>query len=172
MNVPTKKAEELLSNWHHLIEGLNHNPDAFYKVLEDRIAARELPDVAIGRVTFPEKGLLSSHREYLRVTRGQLTFDICGAPFGKNAFFVSYWLGRLQNAGCLSIFLVALPGIGTLIESDLRPITYFEMDSAQMFQEVIHRIVVGHVSELIEAEGIEAIPEHELKPTMKQLSGL
>lgn len=43
------------------------------------------------RIALPEGTLLSSHRDYLRVTRGKYTFDLCAAPFGID-FFVSWWL--------------------------------------------------------------------------------
>ncbi|MCB1130136.1 MAG: hypothetical protein KDN05_03340 [Verrucomicrobiae bacterium] len=172
MSVPSKQTDEVISRWYHLIEGLNHSPKEFYAEIEKRVAGRDLPNASIGRVSFSEKGMFSSQREYLRIVRGDLAFDICGAPFGRDAFFVSYWLGRFQKAGCLSLLLVGIPGVGSAVDSHIRPMTYYEMDSAQMFQDTIHGIVLGHVGELIETNGIEPIPEHLRKPTIKQLSGL
>ena len=42
---------------------------------------------------YKEGGLATAKREYLRIQRGSLVFDICGAPFG-NGFFFSWWLAR------------------------------------------------------------------------------
>lgn len=51
-----------------------------------------------------EAGMFSGKREYLRVTRGRFTFDICAAPYGTG-FFFSWWLAKSPVAGG---FLVAL----------------------------------------------------------------
>ena len=161
-----------LSHWHNLIKGLNHSPQEFYDVIEERIRERELPETHLGRVTFRERGFLSNRREYLRVMRGNLVFDICGAPFGKDAFFVSYWLGELPRRGCLNTILLIVPFIGALVERSLKPMTYYETDSAIMFQEMIHSIVLWRVDEITKSTGIEPIPEHERKPTMKRLANL
>ena len=40
-----------------------------------------------------EGGVLSAKREYLRVTRQKLAFDLCAAPFGTG-FFFSWWVGE------------------------------------------------------------------------------
>jgi hypothetical protein len=41
----------------------------------------------MSRVEFAEGGMLSAKREYLRMTRERLVFDICAAPFGTSYFF-------------------------------------------------------------------------------------
>lgn len=170
--ITRKTPPEHLSHWHQMIDGLNHSPQEFYAVIEQRIRDRELPETQVGRVIFRERGLLSNRREYLRVMRASLVFDICGAPFGKNAFFVSYWLGDLRRGGCLSLLMVMVPFAGLFMEKHLRPMTYYETDSALMFHDMIRAIVLGHVDELTASQGIEPIPEHERKPTMKKLANL
>lgn len=57
--------------------------------------------------------MLSAKREYLRVEREQLQFDICGAPFGTG-FFTSWWLAEprfelnaLVKAGVLLAMFIA-----------------------------------------------------------------
>jgi hypothetical protein len=172
MPITQREPNEHLSHWYRLIHGLTHTPEEFYSALQNRIAARGLPEVSIGRVTFRQRGLLSRHQEYLRVMRGDLVFDICGAPFGKNAFFVSSWLGEFRMNGCLANALVALPGIGLLVERWLQPRTYYHIDTALMFQESIHTVLLGLVEELTSDQGIEPIPEHERKPSMKKLTSL
>jgi hypothetical protein len=172
MSIPQKETQEHLSHWYHLIHGLNHSPGTFYDALEKRIGEKEIPGLEMGRVTFNEKGLLSGRREYLRVVRGDLVFDICGAPFGKDAFFVSYWLGSLPKGGCLTSLLVLIPLVGFFFEKSLSPMTYFQMDSAMMFQDTIHGIVLGLADELSSQEGVSPIPAEARKPTIKQLSGI
>lgn len=172
MSISHKEPTEHLSHWYRLFDGMKHSPQAFYDVIEARIKEQQLPDTNFGRVTFRERGLLSSRREYLRVMRGEMVFDICAAPFGKDAFFVSYWLGQIQAGGCSVGLLAAVPFIGSFVEKSIQPLTYFELDSALMFQETIHSIILAHVDELTAASGIDPIPEHERKPTMKKLANL
>ena len=79
---------ELLSQWFQHFENLHQSVDPFYDPIETAVRKREIPDVKFERVNFKEGGLLSESREYLRIKRGDLRYDICGAPFG-NGFFVS-----------------------------------------------------------------------------------
>lgn len=58
--------------------------------------------------------MLSDRREYLRISRERLTFDVCGAPFGTG-FFVSIWCGEKQNRlGGLAIAFIAVAVLGWL----------------------------------------------------------
>lgn len=81
----------VFSHWYKLMENLTHSPMAFYSSVENAIQRRQVPDIRLTRVEFKEGGLLAAKREYLRVTREKLAFDICGAPFGTG-FFFSWWL--------------------------------------------------------------------------------
>ena len=55
--------------------------------IENELKAREVPGLDIAYVDFAEGGMLSQKREYLRMTRERLVFDICAAPFGTAFFF-------------------------------------------------------------------------------------
>ena len=175
MSVHSREPQEILCRWHHLFPGLDLTPKDFYNELQKRITEQSFPEVHIGHVEFSERGLLSAKRLYLRVLRGDLVFDICGSPFGKQAFFVSYWLGRAQLSGCAGLFLgllAMIPLIGIFIERAYRPLTYYERDSALMFEESIHDIVIAYVDELANAQGITPLTEKERSPLMKRLTDL
>jgi hypothetical protein len=100
----------LLSHWHTMVDTFSTSAVAFYADVESRLSDREVPHLAISRVTFKEGGLLSARREYLRVARGRLTYDIGAAPFGTSYFFSS-WCTEQQPSSLLVtlIVLVALP---------------------------------------------------------------
>ncbi len=87
------KPTELLSHWPKLIENLSFSPQEFYSRIEKALADRQVPDLQTSRVDWKEGGVLSARREYLRLQRERLIFDICGAPFGTG-FFVSIWCGE------------------------------------------------------------------------------
>jgi hypothetical protein len=55
--------------------------------VETALEERQVPDLKYARVEWPEGGMLSDRREYLRITRERL--DVCGAPFGTGFFVPS-----------------------------------------------------------------------------------
>ncbi|MEK7630502.1 MAG: hypothetical protein AAB417_00510 [Patescibacteria group bacterium] len=108
----------IISHWHRLIENLETSSLEFYTAVEKAIEKRQVPDGKPSRIDWQEGGLLSAKREYLRVSRGRHSFDICAAPFG-NSFFVSTWLGEprpspvLPTAAAVIGFMVAWNLIGS-----------------------------------------------------------
>lgn len=83
----------VISHWHALIDNFNTSAMAFYQAVEEAVKGRQVPDAAFSRVEFKEGGLASAKREYLRIERRKVAFDLCGAPFGSG-FFFSWWLVR------------------------------------------------------------------------------
>jgi hypothetical protein len=214
----------VISHWHHSIESFQTSPLQFYAAVEQALRPREIPDISTSRVDWKEGGFLSARREYLRVQRGKLVFDVCAAPFGTG-FFFSSWLTELPPtygllyamlillAGpvMLAIFvlefgflagsflaligfsllilvagyvvrrgdlgvaaedaILAIPIFGTLYERIFKPVTYYKMDTAMMFQSAVHAAVLEVVDQLISAKGIRAMSELERKPIMRGLYG-
>ena len=81
------KRADVLDHWYALIPGFNTSTKEFYEAIEAELKSRQVPGLEMSRVEFSEGGLLSSKREYLRMTRERLVFDICAAPFGTAYFF-------------------------------------------------------------------------------------
>jgi len=110
MVMPPTAASPVISNWHTLYEGFSTSTHEFYEAVEEAVWARKLPDIQISRVLWSEGGAGSAKREYLRVQRNRIAFDICSAPYGNGHFF-SWWLTRIPpRSGILSalgIFFVA-----------------------------------------------------------------
>jgi hypothetical protein len=77
--------------------------------IEQELKAREVPGLDIAYVDFAEGGVLSSKREYLRMTRERLVFDICAAPFGT-AFFFSCRFAQIPAVIRLWQLLVVIVG--------------------------------------------------------------
>ncbi len=102
-------APTVLSHWYQLVENLQASPMEFFSSVEHAVEQKQLPEAERSRVDHFEGGAFSAKREYLRVRRGRLVFDICGAPFG-NGFFFSWWLGELRSgpAKLLGIFAAFL----------------------------------------------------------------
>lgn len=93
-----------VSHWHALLDDFNTSAIDFYRSVEQELKSREVPTTQVERVLFRESGVLTAQREYLRISRQRLTFDLCAAPFGKGQFF-SWWLveKRSPYAGIIAI---------------------------------------------------------------------
>jgi hypothetical protein len=106
-----KSADSSISHWYQLFEGLQESPTQIYKSIEAAIAKRELPETSTTSVNYFEGGPLSAQREYFRVSRRDLVFDICAAHFGKG-MFVSWWLAEDKSTKgiwkLMAVLLVAL----------------------------------------------------------------
>lgn len=106
------RSPEVLSHWYLLMEDFEASAMEFYSALEDGVRRRNLPETSMSRVTWQEGGLATAKREYLRVTRARLAFDICAAPFGNGVFF-SWWLARIPQR--FAIVLLGLIVFGGMI---------------------------------------------------------
>ncbi len=83
----------VISHWHLLIDAYHTSALDFFARVEAALAERQVPQIEMSRIDWKESGLLSAKREYLRIKRGSLIFDIGAAPFGTGYFF-SWWLVR------------------------------------------------------------------------------
>lgn len=104
----------VLAHWSHFLDGTSHSSQAFYEALEQSLDERKIPDAEITRFHTAQGGFLGGKREYVRIERKQVIFDICAGPFGKG-FFVSWWCSRASRA-LLAILalLIAASVIGGL----------------------------------------------------------
>lgn len=85
----------LIGRWHQYIPAYQTSALDFYASVESGIQTLGLPDeIRTSRVVFKEAGIVSANREYLRVERRRVAFDLCAAPYGSGYFF-SWWCHRL-----------------------------------------------------------------------------
>lgn len=62
---------------------------SFYDSVEEELKRLEVPQLVTERIRYQDGGFLSVGREYLRVRRETLTFDILSAKFGTGWWFSS-----------------------------------------------------------------------------------
>jgi len=84
-----KKYPVVYEQWITPILDFESNVSKFYAAVEDELKKWEVPDLITERITYKDGGPLSPAREYLRVRRENLVFDVCSAPFGKSWWFSS-----------------------------------------------------------------------------------
>jgi len=161
-----RKVSVVLSHWYQLIEGLQESPQRFYGALEHAIRSRQLPKIDRTRINYKEGGLLSAKREYFRVRRKEHLFDVCAAPFG-NGFFVSWWLGI--SPGFFWRLILSIPVMGPICLRFFKPPTYYQLDTALMFQESIRQSVLEVVDQISKTQGLRLLSEAERKPILSNL---
>lgn len=154
----------ILSHWNHRVEGMQQSSNDFYAQVERLIKGENVDGVKIERVNIAEGGVFSSKREYLQIRRGEHVFHVCAAPFGTG-FFLSSWLG-IKESGFWA-WLSELPVIGVLVQNILKPLTYYKIDTALMFQSIAHTAVLRVLDDLTTTKGIRALTETERKPIMR-----
>jgi len=98
----------VLSHWHTLFEDFSTSTQDFYRLVEEAIRRRNLPGIEISRVLFGEGGIGTAKREYLRISRNRVAFDICSAPYGNGHFF-SWWLAKIPaKYGLLTVLGIVI----------------------------------------------------------------
>ncbi len=143
---------DIVSHWNHMLPGLNQSSDDFYNTIQNRIADEGLREIKIERVTLSEGGIFSNRREYLQIRRSERVFHICAAPYGQN-FFISWWLGTVESG--LWELIGKIPGVGWFVSRFLRPMTYFKMDTAGIFQTFVHGAITETLEEWVATKGIK-----------------
>ncbi len=102
------KRGEVLNSWILSADGFSCSPQEFYATVEQQLATRKIPKMAITRQEFSEGGLLSDQRIYLRMMRERLAIVTCAAPFG-NIFFFS----------CRTVYVPALVRLWHIIAASI-----------------------------------------------------
>jgi hypothetical protein len=111
-----KKKGDLIDHWYSLVPGFNTSTKEFYEAVEKELKAREVPGLEMFHVDFAEGGIISNKREYLRMTRERLVFDICAAPFGT-AFFFSCRFAEIPAA--IQLWQLLVVSVGVVITAGL-----------------------------------------------------
>lgn len=172
VNDESNKVVQVRDHWQHYFENEQFSSQEFYKAIDIAIREREIISLQTSRIEYAEGNILSANREYLRISRGTIVFDICAAPFAKG-FFISAWQGELPNL--VQLFVTQLPLIGKSIERAFYRKTYFQIDSEQMYITAVHSCFVDVIEQMTKVEGVRTHFESEQtspgnsKITMNQL---
>jgi len=137
------------SRWHHSFSQFQFSTQEFYYLVENSIKEREIPNTKVKRIEYSQSGLFSNKREYLRIQRGEYTFDICAAPFGKD-FFVSYWFGEFSDS-----LLSKVPIIGPFFSNANK--TRYQMDTEVMFQSAVKNSLKEAIEIISKEKGAKAL---------------
>jgi hypothetical protein len=76
-----------LRYWYVLIDDFETSTPEFYNAIRGALSTRRVPELESSTIEIPEGGAISARRQYLRLRRERLVFDICSASFGTGWFF-------------------------------------------------------------------------------------
>ena len=79
---------------------------------------------------------------------------------------VLFLMSRLGNAEA-DDSIMSLPIIGPLYRKFFRPITYYRIDTSEMFQQAVRSAVMESIDQVTAAKGVRALTELERKPVMR-----
>jgi hypothetical protein len=105
------------------------------------------------------------------VTKGYafgLFFGGCAALLGVPAFLWLIGNGIRQGTIRGESTVLAMPVVGRVYERIFAPTTFYSMDTALMFQKVVHQSVQEVIDCMTESKGVRALTDAERKPVMKQ----
>jgi hypothetical protein len=140
---------QVLSHWNHYFPNSTMSSNNVYDEIEMLVKNQSLPEVKTERVKHKEGGMFSASREYFRVKRGDIVFDVCAAPFGKN-FFISWWL--YQSEGIMKS-MMKNTSVGNYLEKVAASRTFFEADEEAIFRSCIHSCVLEAIDNFTGSTG-------------------
>jgi len=83
----SRRKVHLIDYWYVYLEDFETSTSEFYAAIRDALIRRKVPGLEVSIIEFPEGGAFSAQRQYLRMRRERLIFDVCSAPFGTSWFF-------------------------------------------------------------------------------------
>ncbi len=147
----------VLSHWTKAFPFCAMSANQFYSDVEAIIKEHQMPDVKVEKVKNKEGGMFSSSREYLRIKRGDLVFDVCAAPFGKD-FFISWWLYETEG---FSKQLLKLTSVGSYLVERSAKQTFFQADEESMFLTCTHECILEAIQRMVESKGLRGLTDIE-----------
>jgi hypothetical protein len=118
-----------------------------------------LPTIASILIVFGYLAVMGIFANQLGTFQGPIVFLL----FVPIALFAVSRMGTQQADD----FILMLPLIGKLYERFFRPITYYRIDTSEMFQTSVRRAVDEVIDRLTTAKGLRALTELERKPVLR-----
>lgn len=159
------ESRNLQNNWSQYFDSMRISTKDFYNRLQTELAIYEVDGLKTEEISLSEGGIFSSNRLYLRITWQEFQYDLCVAPFGNAATFVSWWLWRTPSF--FETVISSLPVIGIFFNRIFFPETYFRIDSSNSFMHFSQSKVLKILDQVIKEQKITVLPEFERYP-MKQ----
>lgn len=157
---------QAVKNWSTLIPNMQYDATEFYDLVEHILKERKVPGINTETKTLKEGGMMSAHRIYLQISRGDYIFHICGAPWGTG-FFFSWWMRKMDDP--LGNMLKNLPFVGKIFAARIDYDTYYKLDTDMMFRSSVHQSILAAIDKMTEAKGIRGLTEIERTADLRMI---
>ena len=87
------------------------------------------------------------------------------------ALLALFLMSRLGNQDADDAIL-SLPLAGPLYHRFFRPVTYYRIDTSEMFQQAVRNAVMEVIDQITAAKGVRALTEMERKPAMREFANV
>nr|WP_321237456.1 hypothetical protein [uncultured Psychroserpens sp.] len=154
------------SHWNTLLDNFEYSSKEFYSRLKVELESHGITNITIEEAFIKEGGALSYSRIYLRATWKQYEYNVCGAKFGKG-FFISWWLMDLDSVA--KRLISKIPFIGTWLNRQFFPVTFYTQDTASMFMTYAQNSVLKVIEEITNNKGVRSLSELERKPVLNSI---
>ncbi len=161
-----KRKKELFSHWNTLIDGLSYSTNITYNRIETKLHERKITGVSYKLQNKLTGNIFSVRRMYLVIDWQEFRYEICASPFA-DSFFVSYWLSIRQS--WFKSFIVRIPLLGWVISKLFFRVTYYKIDTANMFHSLVQDCIMNVIDEISKEHDIEPLSETQKAPIMKDL---
>jgi len=148
---------QVVSHWAQSFQNFNMPSDTFYSQCENYLTSLQMPNVSIKRTKEKEGGILSASREFLRIKKGNLVFDVCASPFGKS-FFISWWL--YETMGTTRTMFKSTK-IGNFLDTMASKKTIYQADTELMFQTIVHESLMEVLDSMLEKQANRKLTTEE-----------
>jgi len=147
-----------LRSWHHHFPGMQFAARDLYQRIVDEINRRQIPDLSLFSTKRFEAGIFTPRREYLTIDYKKFSIDVCCISYGTG-YYMSWWL-RQDEPGLLA----QIPVVNDLFGKNPKYQSYYQLDTASLFQSGIHDAILAVIDEITEEKGLRRLTEREREP--------
>ena len=152
-----------LKNLYHHFADLQIPPKEVYEQIIAEVKKREMPGVSFAYEQYWEAGIFSSRREFLCISYKKFVLDVCCHKFGTG-YYISWWLGK-EDPGIFS----RIPILNSLLGLNPNYQSYYQLDTATMFQSGVHYAIMSIIDEITSAKGLRQLSEFERQPRLGKM---
>lgn len=152
------RPKNAMKHWHHHFADVQLSSKGVYQNIIAEMKKRQLPNVSFFYNKFFEAGIFSTRREFLIIEFKTFSLDVCCAQFGTG-YYISWWLG-IEEPGLIS----KIPVINTLVGKNPKYQSYYQIDTATMFQSAAHDAIMTVIDEIVKEKGMRQLSEFERQP--------
>ncbi|MCP4163719.1 MAG: hypothetical protein GY760_26970 [Deltaproteobacteria bacterium] len=161
----SKTQKHYNSRWQSYIDGFNYSTQNFYKLIEEELNNLGIKSIKTKHVNLKEGGAFSASRTYLKITWKDFEYYISGAPFAKLFYFSSWCFYRYS---ILYLLISKIPFIGSYLARVWYPITFYKIDTKNIFASKMHEIVLKVIDNITEEKGVR-LSESDRKPILNDI---